>query len=47
MIIDSEIKIAKIFNEHLVKIVKNSIIFTEKESATITENSLSEVKMAF
>ena len=46
-LIDNETEIAKIFNECFVNIVKNVGIFTEKESATFTENSLSEVEMAF
>ena len=45
--IDDEIKIAKIFNEYFVNTVKNLGILTEKESATFTENNLSEVEMAF
>ena len=44
--IDNEIKIAKIFNEYFVNVVKNLGILTEKESATFTENNLSEVDMA-
>ena len=44
--IDNEIKIAKIFNEYFVNIVKNLGIVTEKESGTFTENNLSEVEMA-
>ena len=45
-IIDNEIKIAKIFNEYFVNIVKNLGIVTEKESGTFTENNLSEVEVA-
>ena len=44
--IDNEIKIAEIFNEYFVNIVKNLGIVTEKESGTFTENNLSEVEMA-
>ena len=44
--IDNEIKIAKIFNEYFVNTVKNLGILTEMESATFTENNLSEVEMA-
>ena len=43
---DNEIKIAKIFNEYFVNTVKNLGILTEEESATFTENNLSEVEMA-
>ena len=35
--IDNEIKIAKIFNEYFVNIVKNLGILTENESETSTE----------
>ena len=45
--IDNEIKIAKIFNEYFVNTVINLGILTEIESATFTENSLSEVELAF
>ena len=38
--------IAKIFNEYFVNTVKNLGILTEMESATFTENNLSEVEMA-
>ena len=44
--IDNEIKIAKIFNKYFVNTVKHLGILTEMESATFTENSLSEVEMA-
>ena len=44
--IDNEIKIAKIFNEYFVNIVKNLGIVTEKESGTFTENNLNKVNMA-
>ena len=44
--IDNENKIAKIFNEYFVNTVKNLGILTEMESATFTENNLSEVEMA-
>ena len=44
--IDNEIKIAKIFNEYFVNTVKNLGILIEKESATFTENNLSEVEIA-
>ena len=44
--IDNEIKIAKLFNEYFANIVKYLGILTEKESATFTENNLSEVEMA-
>ena len=44
--IDNEIKIAKIFNKYFVNTVKNSGILIEKESATFTENNLSEVGIA-
>ena len=43
---DNEIKIAKIFNEYFVNTVTNLGILTEMESATFTENNLSEVEMA-
>ena len=43
---DNEIKIAKIFNEYFVNAVKKLGILTEMESATFTENNLSEVEMA-
>ena len=43
---DNEIKIGKIFNEYVVNTVKNLGILTEMESATFTENNLSEVEMA-
>ena len=45
-LVENEIKIAKILNEHFVNIVENLGILTEKESATSTENNLSEVEMA-
>ena len=45
--IDNEIEIAKIFKEYFANIVKNLGILTEKESATFTENNLSEVEMTF
>ena len=45
-LIENEIKIAKILNEYFVNIVENLGILTEKESATSTENNLSEVEMA-
>ena len=44
--IDNEIKFAKIFNEYFVNILKNLGLLTEKESATFTENNMSEVEMA-
>ena len=44
--IDNEIKFAKIFNEYFVNTLKNLRILTEMESATFTENNLSEVEMA-
>ena len=44
--IDNEIKIAKVFNEYFVNTVKNLGILTEKESATFTEDNLSEVEIA-
>ena len=44
--IDNEIKIAQIFKEYFVNIVKNFGILTEKESATFTGNNLSEMQMA-
>ena len=44
--IDNEIKIAKMFNEYFVNIVKNLGIVSEQESGTFTENSLCEVEMA-
>ena len=44
--IDNEIKIAKIFNEYFVNTVKNLGILIEKESATFTENNLSEVALS-
>ena len=44
--IDNEIKIEKIFNECFVNTVKNLGILSEKESATFTENNLSDVEMA-
>ena len=43
--IDNEIKIAKIFNEYFVNTAKNLGILIEMESATFTENNLSEVEM--
>ena len=45
-IIDDEIGISKLFNEYFVNIVKKLEIFTEKQSAASTENSLSEVERA-
>ena len=45
-LVENEIKIAKILNEYFVNIVENLGILTEKESATSTENNLSEVEMA-
>ena len=45
-LVENEIKIAKILNEYFVSIVENLGILTEKESATSTENNLSEVEMA-
>ena len=45
--IDNEIKIAKIFNEYFVDIVKNLGILTENESETFTEKNLSEVKWLY
>ena len=45
--IDNEIEIAKIFKEYFANIVKNLGILTEKESATFTENNLSEMEMTF
>ena len=44
--IDYEIKITKIFNEYFVNTVKNLGILIEKESASFTENNLSEVEIA-
>ena len=44
--IDNEIKIAKIFNEYFVNIVKNLGTLTERESANFTENNMSEVEIA-
>ena len=43
---DNEIKIAKIFIEYFVNTGKNLVILIEMESATFTENGLSEVEMA-
>ena len=37
--IDNKIKIAKIFNNYFVNIVKNLRILKGKESATLTENN--------
>ena len=45
-IIDGEIEISKLFNEYFVNIVRKLGIFTEKQSAASTENSLSEVERA-
>ena len=45
-LVENEIEIAKILNEYFVNIVENLGILTEKESATSTENNLSEVEMA-
>ena len=45
--IDNEIKIAKIFNEYFVNIVKNLGILTENESETSTEKNLREVKWLY
>ena len=45
-IIDDEIEISKLFNEYFVNIVRKLGIFTEKQSAASTENSLSEVERA-
>ena len=45
--IDNEIKIAKIFNEYFVTIVKNLGILTENESETSTEKYLREVKWLY
>ena len=44
--IDDETEIAKLFNEYFVNIVKKLGIFTEKQCAVSTENSLSEVERA-
>ena len=44
--IDNEIKIAKIFNEYFANTVKNLGILIQKESATFTENNMSEVEIA-
>ena len=41
-----QIKIGKIFSKNFVNTVKNLGILAEKESATFTENSFSEVEMA-
>ena len=43
-LVENEIEIAKILNEYFVNIVENLGILTEKESATSTENNLSEVE---
>ena len=45
-LVENKIEIAKILNEYFVNIVENLGILTEKESATSTENNLSEVEMA-
>ena len=45
--IDNEIKIAKIFNEYFVDIVKNLGILTENESEAFTEKNLREVKWLY
>ena len=45
-LVENETEIAKILNEYFVNIVENLGILTEKESATSTENNLSEVEMA-
>ena len=45
-IIDDEIEISKLFNEYFINIVRKLGIFTEKQSAASTENSLSEVERA-
>ena len=44
--IHDEVKIAKLFNEYFVKIVKKLELFTKEQSAIYTENSLSEVEIA-
>ena len=44
--IDNKTKIANIFNEYFVNIVKNLGTLTEKKSETFTENNLSEVEKA-
>ena len=45
-IIDDEIESSKLFNEYFINIVRKLGIFTEKQSAASTENSLSEVERA-
>ena len=45
-ILKLQIKIGKIFSKNFVNTVKNLGILAEKESATFTENSFSEVEMA-
>ena len=44
--IDDEIEIAKLFHEYFVNIVKKLGLFTKEQSASFTENSLSEVEIA-
>ena len=44
--IDDETKIAKIFNEYFVNIVKKLGLITKEQSAIFTENSLNEVEIA-
>ena len=44
--IDDETKIAKIFNEYFVNIVKKLALITKEQSAISTENSLNEVEIA-
>ena len=44
--IDDETKIAKIFNEYFVNIVKKLGLTTKEESAISTENSLNEVEIS-
>ena len=44
--IDDETKIAKIFNEYFVNIVKKLGLITKEQSAISTENSLNEVEIA-
>ena len=44
--VDDETKIAKIFNEYFVNIVKKLGLITKEQSAISTENSLNEVEIA-
>ena len=43
--IDDGIKIAKLFNQYLVNIVKKLRLFTKEQSAAYTENNLNEVEI--